>query len=125
MVRSKQKLSNTLAEMVPHSAPSVVNQILSLSEEISSIYEAKRKFDEDRILPNDWLMQDEKFANTIKELDKQIKLSRARISKAKAKLKNPNEVRDGGGNRLRKKIREEEEYKIQLTQKIMHLKMSV
>lgn len=121
-IRQKRKLSSQLHENKPKNQSQRVSQILKFSEEITEIYQAKKCFDEQGYLPEKLTGNLKDYSNEIKELQHQMKLAKSRISKNKAKLKNPKEFSRGNPQLWREKIEQDEKLKAELIQKIQTLK---
>ena len=123
MTRKKRSLSNSLHEKQPQSAFGTVKEILGLSEKIDELYAVKRVFDTKGYLPVKYSEEANKLANEIEGLQHELANTRARISKNKAKLKNPSEKIQK--ELIQDKVKEDEKLRAEIKDKLHQLRTTL
>jgi hypothetical protein len=123
-VREKQALSQSLHKIAKandhQAAKETVSRILSLADDIDKLYDYKKLFDLKGIIHQDLLAPADQLPATLADITQEINNTQARLSKNRAKLKNPKTYSDYGGQyvvKLRKKVADDEELLAQLKQK--------
>lgn len=122
LVAQKRRLSNQLRHRAPKPAADLTGQITTLQQQIDFIYKAKRAYDSSRMLPDEWTGKNEGKQQEIRKLRHELALIRSRISRYKARLKNPDELKNGEPAKWREALRTDEKRRAAIKQQLLQLR---